>query len=223
MAILKSRLFFKIMISYMVLLLAVLVIMYLYMAYRVHENYISLERERLLTAAQVLVRVIPAERSMPSLQPWAETFGNQTGFRITAIEAGGKVLADNRGNPAQMDNHSGRPEVREAWEKGVGSSVRFSRTLGKNELYLAYRVGSSQQNSLVLRVALPLQEISEGFQAAQQGILLISLFLFLLALALGYFFTRSLTNRIKGRAEASLNQKPPLICWLTRMLVTPLR
>ena len=47
MAILKSRLFLKIMVSYVVLLLAVLVATYVYMAYRVHDNYIQLERQRL--------------------------------------------------------------------------------------------------------------------------------------------------------------------------------
>ena len=64
MAILKSRLFLKIMVSYVVLLLAVLVATYLYMAYRVHDNYIHLERQRLLTAARILARVLPADHSM---------------------------------------------------------------------------------------------------------------------------------------------------------------
>ncbi len=56
MAILKSRLFLKIMVSYVVLLLAVLAATYLYIAYRVHDNYIHLERQRLLTAAKILAR-----------------------------------------------------------------------------------------------------------------------------------------------------------------------
>jgi two-component system phosphate regulon sensor histidine kinase PhoR len=205
MAILKRRLFLKIMMSYMVLLLAVLVIMYLYMAYRVHENYISLERDRLRSIAQVLARVIPQERSMTALQAWAHAFGDPSGFRITAIDPSGRVLADNQGSPAQMDNHSDRPEVRQAWENGTGSSVRFSRTLGKNELYLAYRVQLSDGNPLMLRVAMPLQEISQGLLTAQRGIFLISMFLLLLALGLGYLFTRSLTNRIESIQKFSEN------------------
>jgi two-component system phosphate regulon sensor histidine kinase PhoR len=43
-----------------------------------------------------------------------------------------------------------------------------------------------------------LQEISQGFRSAQQGLLLIWIFLFLLALGLGYLFTRSLTGRIES-------------------------
>jgi sensor histidine kinase regulating citrate/malate metabolism len=87
MAILKSRLFLKIMISYVVLLLAVLAATYLYMAYRVHDNYIRLERQRLFTAAKILARAVPSDHSMAVLQPWAEEFGRQTGFRITVIAA----------------------------------------------------------------------------------------------------------------------------------------
>jgi two-component system phosphate regulon sensor histidine kinase PhoR len=56
---------------------------------------------------------------------------------------------------------------------------------------------------LVLRLALPVQEVSQGFRSAQQGLLLIWVFLFLLALALGYLFTRSLTNRIESIREFS--------------------
>jgi two-component system, OmpR family, phosphate regulon sensor histidine kinase PhoR len=198
MAILKSRLFLKIMMSYVVLLLAVLVATYVYMAYRVHDNYIQLERQRLFTAAKILVRVLPAEHSMAVLQAWAEEFGRQTGLRITVIAADGRVLADNQGNPATMDNHSGRPEVQEAQRTGTGVSIRFSHTVEKNELYLAHRVEPGGNRGLVLRLALPLQEISQGFRSAQQGLLLIWVFLFLLALGLGYLFTRSLTGRIES-------------------------
>jgi two-component system phosphate regulon sensor histidine kinase PhoR len=198
MAILKSRLFLKIMVSYVVLLLAVLVATYVYMAYRVHDNYIQLERQRLFTAAKILVRVLPTDHSMAVLQPWAGEFGRQTGLRITVIAADGRVLADNQGNPATMDNHSGRPEVQEAHRTGTGVSIRFSHTVEKNELYLAHCLEPGGNRGLVLRLALPLQEISQGFRSAQQGLLLIWVFLFLLALGLGYLFTRSLTGRIES-------------------------
>jgi methyl-accepting chemotaxis protein len=63
---------------------------------------------------------------------------------------------------------------------------------------LAYRLEPNANRGAVLRLALPLQEISQRFRTAQQGLLLIWVFLFLLALALGYLFTRSLTGRIES-------------------------
>jgi len=198
MAILKSRLFLKIMVSYVVLLVVVLAATYLYMAYSVHNNYIGLERERLLTAAGILAQQVPPHHTVAALQPWAVELGRYTSSRITLIAADGSVLADNQGNPAEMDNHSGRPEVQEARQTGTGVSIRYSQTLGKNQLYLAHRLEKAPNRGVVLRLAIPLQEISEGFRSAQQGLLLIWVFLFTLALALGYLFTRSLTGRIES-------------------------
>ena len=76
------------------------------------------------------------------------------------------------------------------------SAFASATLLEKNELYLAYRLEGMP--GPVLRLALPLQEISQGFRSAQQGLLLIWIFLFLLALGLGYLFTRSLTGRIES-------------------------
>jgi len=206
MAILKNRLFFKIMASYMVLLLTVVLSLYFFLAYRSHQNYIDLERERLLTAAKILSATVPSVITPQALQHWVEEMGTQAGLRITVIDPQGRVLADNQGNAATMDNHSNRPEVKNALENGNGSSIRFSRTIGKNELYFAYRLHIGEgKTRLILRVAMPLQEISRGFQTTQKGVFLICACLLTLAVGLGYLFTSSLTSRIEGIQEFSEN------------------
>ena len=171
MVIPKSRLFLKIMGSYLLLLLAALLIVDVAMVRRIHKNYVSQETNRLGTAALILSRTLPSESEAALLQNWVQEYGTRTGFRITLIDSSGKVLADNQFNPAQMDNHSNRPEISEAWQTGTGSSVRFSRTLGKNELYFARRAGQKVNAGLVLRLALPLQEISVGFSRRSEGII----------------------------------------------------
>jgi two-component system phosphate regulon sensor histidine kinase PhoR len=206
MAILKNRLFFKIMASYMVLLLTVVLSLYFFLAYRSHQNYVDLERERLLTAAKILSATVPSVITPQALQHWVEEMGTQAGLRITVIDPQGRVLADNQGNAATMDNHSNRPEVKNALENGNGSSIRFSRTIGKNELYFAYRLHIGEgKTRLILRVAMPLQEISRGFQTTQKGVFLICACLLTLAVGLGYLFTSSLTSRIEGIQEFSEN------------------
>src|SRR6185436_13983731 len=82
----------------------------------------------------------------------------------------------------------------------------FSRTIGKNELYFAYRLHIGEgKTRLILRVAMPLQEISRGFQTTQKGVFLICACLLTLAVGLGYLFTSSLTSRIEGIQEFSEN------------------
>jgi two-component system phosphate regulon sensor histidine kinase PhoR len=205
MSILKSRLFLKIMVSYVLLLLAVLLIVDVLMARLIHENYVKQEENRLRTVALVLAETLPNAREIERLQNWVQRQGVQAGFRITVIDSHGRVLADNQSNPDRMDNHANRPEVLEAWRSTTGSSIRFSRTLDKNELYFARQVGQAAGEVVILRLALPLPEISAGFRAAQEELLVVSLIPFALAVALGYFFTRSLIQRIGQIQEFSEN------------------
>ncbi len=205
MSLMRSRLLFKIMLSYVVLLLAVLGAVDWFMAARIHENYVNLERNRLLTAAEVLSRNLRPEQSIAARQAWAHEMGDQINIRITLIDSNGNVLTDSQFDPAQMENHSNRPEVREALRTGHGTSIRYSRTLRKNELYLALNVTLPGQARGILRLALPLQEVTEGFRSAQRGLFRISAFLFILALALGYWLTRSLVHRIESIQKFSEN------------------
>jgi two-component system phosphate regulon sensor histidine kinase PhoR len=147
--------------------------------------------------ALILAGSLPQPSSPSTLQSWSEEYGQRTGFRITLIDAQGIVLADNQSIPEQMDNHLNRPEVRTAFQLGTGHSIRFSHTLKKNELYVASLVSGANQAPIVLRLALPLQEVTEGYRAARQDLFLISFFFFLIAVCLGYLSARTLTNRIE--------------------------
>ena len=57
--------------------------------------------------------------------------------RITLIAADGTVLADTAAEAADMENHSDREEIRQAFEKGAGESVRYSDTLTEKTVYYA--------------------------------------------------------------------------------------
>ena len=48
--------------------------------------------------------------------------------RVTIVSTDGTVLDDTGGNPSIMDNHSNRPEIQVAINKGVGHSTRYSKT-----------------------------------------------------------------------------------------------
>ena len=69
--------------------------------------------------------------------------------RITYIDTDGTVLYDNQADAAEMDNHSDREEVSEAFRYGKGSSVRMSGTLAEMTIYQAVRLS----NKTVLRVS----------------------------------------------------------------------
>jgi two-component system phosphate regulon sensor histidine kinase PhoR len=57
--------------------------------------------------------------------------------RLTVVDPAGRVLCDSEKDPAALENHGNRPEIREALAGRVGTAVRFSSTLEENLLYVA--------------------------------------------------------------------------------------
>jgi len=63
--------------------------------------------------------------------------------RVTVISLDGKVLADSAADPAGMDKHADRTEIRTALAEGEGHAIRRSGTLQTEMLYTAVRVGEA--------------------------------------------------------------------------------
>lgn len=78
-----------------------------------------------------------------------EEVGNLTDTRITLADAEGNVLFDSEKNPAELENHSNRPEFIQAVKNGYGELVRFSDTFSKQTFYCALRLDDGK----ILRVA----------------------------------------------------------------------
>ncbi|MCF6188729.1 MAG: PAS domain-containing sensor histidine kinase, partial [Desulfobulbaceae bacterium] len=89
------------------------------------------------------------------LQEFCRQTGRLATTRITVFDGSGTVLADSNENPAQMDNHGTRPEIRTAMTGEVGASLRFSRTLNQNMLYVAIPLHNDTPLDVVLRLSVP--------------------------------------------------------------------
>ena len=59
--------------------------------------------------------------------------------RLTYVDNYGDVLYDNQAEPAEMENHLDRKEIKQALEEGMGESTRFSETLDKTVYYYAVK------------------------------------------------------------------------------------
>lgn len=71
-------------------------------------------------------------------------------FRFTVVNEDGTVLYDTIADATQMENHSDREEIREALERGHGSSARNSSTLTEKTFYEAVLLDSGD----VLRISV---------------------------------------------------------------------
>ncbi len=79
--------------------------------------------------------------------------------RVTLIGPDGTVWGESHEDRTQMENHLGRPEVRQALAVGQGTSIRFSHTVGYEMMYVAVPVGADGRVVGIARVALPLREV----------------------------------------------------------------
>jgi len=84
---------------------------------------------------------------------------DERGLRLTVIRADGLVIADTHQDAAQMENHGGRPEVRDAINRGQGSAERHSTTLGEDLLYAAVAIRRGPAPWGVVRGAIPLHRV----------------------------------------------------------------
>jgi two-component system phosphate regulon sensor histidine kinase PhoR len=127
--------------------------------------------------------------------------------RVTAIDAGGRVLSDSDVRPAdvpRMENHRNRPEVVEAARSGTGSSRRLSATLDRDFVYLAERVAQGSRILGFVRLAFPLDDLraeeSETVWGGRAAILASCLVLFLV----GHVASRRLALPLRRVTEATL-------------------
>lgn len=121
----------------------------------------------------------------------------QYDMRLTLVDGQGNVLLDNEADSGRMDNHSMRPEIRQAAEQGEGQAVRHSKTLARNTYYCAVRL----EDGSVLRVAKDAGSIYSIFLQALPSLVLVLVILVLLCLAIAHVLTGKLVAPIEKLAE----------------------
>jgi len=115
------------------------------------------------------------------------------GGRLTIIAPDGHVLLDSEADPAHMENHAGRPEVREALRGRIGSAERSSASVGIRFLYIAGPVKAG-----VARLAVPLSEVEDQVHSLRRALILYTALAFIPGILLAAFFARYYSRRLGG-------------------------
>jgi two-component system phosphate regulon sensor histidine kinase PhoR len=138
-----------------------------------------------------------------SLEALDQMLGEQIGARITIIKKDGVVVADSDEDPATMDNHSNRPEVIGALSEGIGSSIRYSATLGYNMMYVAVPISVNGEIMGVARISLPLTQIDKSLEHINRIIIIGAAVAAIIAILLAFQILRVTTQPIKRLTELS--------------------
>jgi two-component system phosphate regulon sensor histidine kinase PhoR len=192
----RSRIFRKLLFSAFALIALTILILDFYITRFTARRQTAAVEEQLLAEARILAGELDAIEQ-PHLEDWAHAAHARARARITLISPTGAVLADSLHDPGSMENHRGRPEIRDALRGSVGVSIRHSATLNTELCYVALPAAWRGRPGYVLRLALPLQQLDAAISAVRGRIFAASLIAAAAALLMAYVFSRGFTRRIR--------------------------
>lgn len=199
----RLNLFWKLGFAFFALLIAVLLPVDFYAERALRRDYERAGFEQLAAIARMALAnppqassLLPAhQQDSAILRGWVSQMA-ASGVRVTVITSDGLVLADSQSDAQTMENHAGRPEIREALAKGQGQSIRHSVTINRDLLYHAVRFNTVAGPPVVLRFALPLQTVDEELSEFRRRLWLASLLMLLATGIAALLISRSLSVRV---------------------------
>jgi two-component system, OmpR family, phosphate regulon sensor histidine kinase PhoR len=204
--------------TYVVLILLVMAGLTLYLTGYVRQMHLDdleaqLKGETHLLGSD-LERLTSPGQPNPSYDDLAKRWANLVQARVTIIAADGTVLGESDQDRTEMDNHSTRPEVKQALGTGWGSSIRYSQTVGYDMLYGAATYSSGPGAVGLVRLSLPLQRVDAEVAQLRSSILLATALAALLAILLAVVIAErtvgpvhQLTNVVNRMAEGHLDAR----------------
>jgi two-component system phosphate regulon sensor histidine kinase PhoR len=197
----KRILFRKILLTYIIIASLLLIPLELYLSSTIKDNYILNLKDSLITQARLIADHIPASPTY-NLDDFCKRYKEKTGARVTIIDNSGRVIGDSDEPSNSMENHSNRPEVRDAEIADVGSSIRFSKTIQKDLFYLAIAVNEDSDRKF-LRLSLPLQQVETAVNKIRLRIIIASLTVPLVVILIGLTQTRRIKKAVQEITDFS--------------------
>ena len=198
----NNRLIYTFFLSYLAIIILLSLGFFLYSRNLLRDSYASSLGKVMEQKAWLLARQLPWSDEPGSLDSLCRTLASELGVRITVIAQDGTVIGDSDEPATLLENHGSRPEVIAALSQGAGSAVRYSTSVKHDLLYRAYRQNDGPRQRIV-RVAVSFSEVQSVIQSLGRTLLLGVLLCSLFGLAVAYFFSRRLSNRVNRLAEFS--------------------
>ena len=119
-----------------------------------------------------------------------------TKTRYTVINKNGSVLGDSDENPKSMDNHLSRPEVLDANNGKIGTSIRYSNTVKEKMLYLAI-LQNINGEQIIIRTSVPLNSLKSNISLLTSEIIKSSIYILIATLGISLFISRKIANPLE--------------------------
>ncbi|MHB9027658.1 MAG: two-component system histidine kinase PnpS [Candidatus Latescibacterota bacterium] len=178
------------------------------------NQYIESSRANLLSKAVLFNRMLAGQSAVANPQridALCKEVGALVSSRFTVILPSGKVIGDSMTDPAGMDNHIDRPEIRQALTGEVGVVTRFSFTLHEPMMYVAAPLVREGKVVAAIRTSFPSNLMSQTLGSFFLHTFLGGLVLALLALSFSIMLSLRLNTTFREirRGAARLSAGDP--------------
>lgn len=202
----SKKLLWKVYFIFALLSVLPLIVLGVYSSLLFRDSLTDVDKQTLAErTALIKEKLETSDKDSLDFQKFAVRYDNLSGARVTIILPSGKVIADSRENPAEMDNHADRPEVIEALDGKTGISQRYSFTLKEDFIYSAMPVyGNDGKITYILRSGYPLTFINKEISGANTAIIVSVIFFSIIILVAGFILMKNTfapLNEIKLGAE----------------------
>jgi len=191
----RAKLFWRLGLTYVALLVAVLIAVDLYSARVIRSQAIRSANSQLTSLLNVAQTRPPKAADPADLQTWTEWMA-KSGARVTIVDSSGRVLADSTADATTMENHANRPEVQQAIAQGHGQAIHHGETLNRDLVCQAVRYEEADGQLIVIRLAVPLSEIDLSVSELRQRLLIASIVMLLIGAIASLGFARMFSARI---------------------------
>jgi len=196
----KKRLIWHLYPSYLLIILVSIIAVTWYASIEARKFFLEKTEDDLKARAelfegQIITSLNPLDRDGIDLMCKEE--GQRASTRITVILPSGEVVGDSDSDPKTMDNHADRVEFIEASTKDSGMSIRASRTLGKDFMYVGVPVRKGDNLLAVVRTSIPVDVIDTTIKGIQRKIMLGGLIMIFLGAIVSLVVSRRISRPIE--------------------------
>lgn len=195
----RTGLLWKLYPSYVVIILISIVTVGIYVSTTLKNFYLRKTAEDLEVRARLIEREVSTtldKESEKSIDQLCKSLGKAASIRITLILPSGEVMGDSDEDPKAMENHAGRPEIKEALSGQTGISTRYSETLQKEMMYVAIPVKKERGIAGVVRVSIPVIAINTALNAIYGKIAIFGVVMIILTAAISLYIAKRISQPI---------------------------
>jgi two-component system phosphate regulon sensor histidine kinase PhoR len=192
----KSRLFFKIFVTYLIITICSISIVILLVSHEIKVSSMARIEEELFTYARIIDL-----SSKKEIREKIKQLAGISGSRVTIVDMTGKIIADSEHEIADMESHLNRPEIQEARVKGKGSAMRFSQTIGVDMLYVALPFMDGSEINGYVRLARPLHDVKRSIESIYRSFFTAIFLAIPFTLIIAFIFSYRLTSPIKAMEQ----------------------